>query len=392
MKNHEEQKKDPLISVVIPVFNVEGYLKRCLDSVVKQDYKNLQIILVDDGSSDDSGRICEEYASEDSRIEVIHQPNGGLVSARKAGLKSAAGEYIGFVDGDDYIEHEMYQVLLGKLLEDRSDFIHSGYKKGHHLICGVQKEAIYRITKDNSADLISKIIFGSTGDKNISPSCWSKLFKRELIMDSYMSVPDTQVYGEDLLSLCGCMLRCRKISVINQAFYHYVTRNDSICHERTMTNLTREYGLYRCLCGLFENYHMLPLMQESVDKYFLRGLSGSLGSLTGIPHPIYQYPDMDGLFGKKIAIFGAGEVGLNYYLQMSRYQQCRIVAWADTHCESFQYDFCDVIGIRELSKKEFDVIVIGVLTGHTADMIRNQLVDAGIHGDKIRWRRPEYLY
>ena len=106
---------NPLISVIVPVYNVAEYLSRCVDSILAQSYENLQIILVDDGSTDDSGKICEEYAKKDARIQVIHQNNGGLSSARNAGLDLASGEYIGFVDSDDWIEPEMYAEMLARM-------------------------------------------------------------------------------------------------------------------------------------------------------------------------------------------------------------------------------------------------------------------------------------
>ena len=116
-----------LISVIIPVYNVEQYLSKCLDSVVNQTYKNLEVILVDDGSTDNSGKICDEFALKDNRIIVIHKSNGGLSSARNEGLKFAKGQYVGFVDSDDYIEIGMYEKLLEVSLKYGSDVVCSNY-------------------------------------------------------------------------------------------------------------------------------------------------------------------------------------------------------------------------------------------------------------------------
>ncbi len=103
--------EDKLISIIIPVYNVERYLRECIDSIIAQTYKNLEIILVDDGSSDKSGEICDEYSKKDSRIKVIHKKNGGLSDARNVALDIAKGDYIGFIDSDDYIEKDMFQIL-----------------------------------------------------------------------------------------------------------------------------------------------------------------------------------------------------------------------------------------------------------------------------------------
>ena len=125
---------EPLISVIVPVYNVETYLTKCISSIRKQIYQNLQIILVDDGSTDESAKICDKEALQDYRIEVIHQKNKGLVAARKAGLGIARGEYIGFVDGDDYIDKEMYKELLRELTESGVDFIHSGFYENGRVV------------------------------------------------------------------------------------------------------------------------------------------------------------------------------------------------------------------------------------------------------------------
>ena len=117
----------PRISIVVPVYNVEEYLEECIESIIKQSYPNIQIILVDDGSTDSSGLICDKYAQNDSRIEVIHQNNAGVVEARKAGLKRTIGEYVGFVDGDDYIDENMYERLLEYALQENVDIVHTGY-------------------------------------------------------------------------------------------------------------------------------------------------------------------------------------------------------------------------------------------------------------------------
>ena len=110
-----------LISIIVPVYNVENYLRKCVDSIINQSYKNLEIILVDDGSTDSSGKICDEYSLKDSRIKVIHKKNGGLSDARNAGMEIASGDFWGFVDSDDYIDSDMYSVLLENLLGAEAD-------------------------------------------------------------------------------------------------------------------------------------------------------------------------------------------------------------------------------------------------------------------------------
>ena len=115
-------KKNPLISVLVPVYNIERYIGLCLESIICQTYINLEVIVVDDGSTDRSGEICDLYAKKDSRIRVIHKQNGGLVSARKTAMKLAAGDYIGYVDGDDWIGEGFYSALLPSLQQTNIEF------------------------------------------------------------------------------------------------------------------------------------------------------------------------------------------------------------------------------------------------------------------------------
>ena len=117
----------PLISVIVPVYNVEQYLPKCIDSILAQTYENLEIILVEDGTKDSSGVICDEYAAKDARIRVIHKENGGLSSARNAGMEIARGEYFGFVDSDDWIEPEMYENLMALAQKYDADVFVKGY-------------------------------------------------------------------------------------------------------------------------------------------------------------------------------------------------------------------------------------------------------------------------
>lgn len=119
--------KEDLISIIVPVYKVENYLSKCLDSMICQTYKNIEIILVDDGSPDNSGKICDDYAKKDSRIKVIHKENGGLSDARNAGLKIATGKYIGFVDSDDYISVEMYEKLYNQAKKEDADIACCNY-------------------------------------------------------------------------------------------------------------------------------------------------------------------------------------------------------------------------------------------------------------------------
>lgn len=221
--------KNDLISIIIPVYKVEKYLEKCIESVLKQTYTNLQIILVDDGSPDNCGKICDEYAKKDSRIEVIHKINGGLSDARNVGINRANGRYIGFVDSDDYIKEDMYEKLINLIKEYNADVS----------ICNLYdvfdgKE--YVRNKDNGIheysriDILKEILL----DKNIQSYAWNKLYKKELFDE--IKYPIGKKY-EDIGTTFYLFEKCNKIVVTSEPEYYYLKRADSLVNNVTESTI-----------------------------------------------------------------------------------------------------------------------------------------------------------
>lgn len=208
-----------VISIIIPVYNVEKYLRRCIDSVIKQSYKNLEIILVDDGSPDNSGPICDEYAKKDVRIRVIHKANGGLSDARNAGLDIATGEYIGFVDSDDYIAEDMYELLLHNILEFDADIAICGYAHvydKHFTKCNLSgQKYIY-----NNAEAM-KLVLGN----KINSYYWNKLYKKELF--SKFRLPVGKVF-EDIFTQHLLFAKAKTVVYQDSIKYFYFMSPQSI--------------------------------------------------------------------------------------------------------------------------------------------------------------------
>ena len=247
------------ISIIVPIYNVEKYVRQCIESIINQTYKNLQIILVDDGSTDTSGLICDEYASIDDRIEVIHKKNGGLVTARKIGLQKAKGEYIGFVDGDDYIDDNMYESLLGYILKQDVDMVHTGYwhEKGNATYSNTNFETGFIECPEDKSLLLRNILLQHN---NIEHSIWSKLFKRSLIVKSYYDVNDECSYGEDLVCMISTIINADRIYILNRAYYHYRVRSESLSHGMGLGGISKEIKLYNNIKSVlikykFDNYY-----------------------------------------------------------------------------------------------------------------------------------------
>lgn len=212
---------NPLISVIVPVYNVEKYLARCVDSIVNQTYKNLEIILVDDGSPDLCPQMCDDYAEKDSRIKVVHKKNGGLSDARNAGMAVATGKYISFIDSDDYVSDDFFECLLDVMNKENSD---------------IAECSVVKLYEDNRFDEFSDDLSVKTYDTQDAMSAliaenpfhqhvWNKLYKTELIKDIPYAVGKL---NEDEFWTYQVFGRANKVSKLNKTMYYYFQRNSSI--------------------------------------------------------------------------------------------------------------------------------------------------------------------
>lgn len=215
-----------LISVIVPIYNVEKYLRRCIDSIINQTYKNLEIILVDDESPDNSGKICDEYAAIDSRIVVIHQKNKGLSGARNSGIDIAKGEYIAFVDSDDYIDEKMYETLMHDLKHNNAKMSICGryyeFEDGRRL----QRYKIEdKIKVYNSKDAIVEMNNYSSFDM----SAWDKLYHRSLWED--IRYPEGKL-SEDFFVIFKLLDKAETVVFNPTPLYFYIQRQNSISRNK----------------------------------------------------------------------------------------------------------------------------------------------------------------
>lgn len=209
-----------LISVIVPVYNVEQYLEKCIDSIINQTYKNLEIILVDDGSTDNSSNLCDLLAKKDSRIAVYHKENGGLSSARNFGIDKANGEFIGFIDSDDYIDNDMYETLYNLIKQDKSDVS----------MCGLYN--IYANRKDSQVKEVKKYLMNAEeaiqmvlDSKITSVTAVNKLYRKEIFSDLRYDLGKT---SEDAFLIVRLLDKCNLISVTDERKYYYYHRANSI--------------------------------------------------------------------------------------------------------------------------------------------------------------------
>lgn len=259
-----------MISVIVPIYNVEEYLPTCIESILNQTYKDLEILLIDDGSTDNSGKICDMYAKQDSRCIVLHQLNKGLSGARNTGLDYATGEYISFVDGDDYIHPQMLEILYEALQKGDYDFSMTLYKEVY------AKENVlfisnYTFQEFDQDQLIYGLYNTSRKRNNYSEMnfhiVWNKLYKKKLINNTYF----VQTSAEDTVFNTSIYLKCKKIIAINKALYYWMQRNTSITHQGiNSTFINRIVSYNQCLNNIPLVYpHYRGAVIEKMYKTFL---------------------------------------------------------------------------------------------------------------------------
>lgn len=219
-----------LISIVVPVYNVEEYLARCLDSILNQTHKDIEIITVDDGSTDSSGNILDEYSMKDSRIKVIHQNNCGVSSARLRGINEASGEWIGFVDADDYIEPDMYETLFKNAVQYNADISHCGHRLIH---LDGNVHYFYNTGTIKEQNTTSGLIDLLNGDF-VEPTLCTKLIKRTLLTETIANhkIDTTLKYNEDFLLNFLCFSISSQSVYYDFCPYHYYARETSATRNR----------------------------------------------------------------------------------------------------------------------------------------------------------------
>ena len=218
------------ISIIIPVYKTEKYLKKCLDSILKQTYKNLEIILVDDGSPDSSGKICDEYAQKDKRIVVVHQKNFGVSYARNVGLNIATGEYVAFVDSDDWIDSNMYEVMLSQIKKNNFDIVRCSYLKEYE--SETQKvDHFYKENTEINLGEVRKNILKLLVTGKIHAYLPLLLIRKAIILDE-MRFNSFVSMREDLIWLIAVLAKAKNISILTDTMYHYYQNENSATNSK----------------------------------------------------------------------------------------------------------------------------------------------------------------
>lgn len=238
-------KKEELVSIVVPVYNVEEYLEKCLNSIVNQTYKNLEIVCIDDGSPDHSINILNKFAEKDNRIKIIRQKNKGLSGARNTGIKNSSGKYITFVDSDDWIEKNMIELLLKKAESENLDLVICG--RNHIKYSEIKSIGLNKIDKILSGRILNgkEYFLEITSKTNLfTASAYNKLYLLEKIKKENLNFPEGRIY-EDLLFIFKYLYFSKRVNIIDKALYNYVvSRENSITYQLNKNDIRdTEYTL-----------------------------------------------------------------------------------------------------------------------------------------------------
>ncbi len=256
------------ISVIVPVYNKELYLERCLDSVINQTYKNLEIICVNDGSSDNSGKILDEYAKKDDRIKVIHKENGGVSSARNKGLVVATGVFVGFIDSDDYIEPEMFEVLISGIKNDETDISICGYFDEYSNEIRPVKNILPISNEPMKMEDFHKFIYIRDKYRGVASYLWNRILRKSVIDSNNIKFDESIIaIGEDFMFLAHYYLKADKVVYNDASLYHYVQLENSKSNNIAENFVKLDWiKSYQCLVDLYEENNVDSITLDYVKR------------------------------------------------------------------------------------------------------------------------------
>lgn len=384
----------PALSVIVPVYNTKKYLNQCIDSIIHQSYTDMEIIIVDDGSTDGASEICDQYKDIDERIHVIHQENKGLISARYTGVIHAKGEYIGFVDSDDWITEDMYECLMTIAKKEQCDIVSMGYTEVSGERMREEDDAtlsgIYEKGKNMDVVFSNMMYDVEKKRRGVHPSLCCKVITKDLLMDAITGANKNISLGEDAAVFYPCCLEAERICIIKAYKYYYRLHEESMCRSLTIDTFEKircfKQYMESCFAEFDDKYHLAKQLEMYVWDFLNHAIKQVYGFYVClyIP-PIFPRNVVEA--GSDIVLYGAGKVGRSYRIQILESNYCNIVAWADK-------DSCgtgDIINPVEIKNKIFSKIVIAVKKKEMAEEIEQELRGLGIPEEKIVWAEPQKL-
>ncbi len=363
----------PQISVIIPAYNTERYIKKCINSVINQTFNDIEVICIDDGSTDETGKILDVYAQKDKRVKVIHQNNSGQAEAKKNGIKIASGKYIAFIDSDDWIKKNMYEEMYFYAQKFDTDAVCCGY-------FSIKENSCVEVLPDVKSGLYGedKHIYRYLYDIDKSKvllnwTYWTYLFKREKIYEYVMKVTNIE-QAEDVVAVWSFLVNAESLYVLDKAYYYYRVRQGSSCRRENPNFLTNINKAYILLKEEFnKNSHADFLLR--VLKYAMFDIVQSGSCFTSERQDFFMFPYEKIPLKSRIVLYGAGMVGKSYYRQIQKNYFCEIVLWVDKSHKSLSNSKYKIMNPEMINDVDFEYLLIAVLQFEAAKKIAENLVE-----------------
>lgn len=385
-------KPMPLISIIIPIYNLATYLFQCIHSITVQTYENLEIILVDDGSTDNALEICEFFRKKDSRIKLITQKNSGLVSARKAGVAISTGDYIFYVDGDDWIDPGCIEEYLKHLKKNNAEIILGGYKREimgkYETILNEMNIGFFSREQINECIIPTMIWDDKINNHGIQTYSWGNLFKSSLIKNLQSSIPNEIMVGEDAALLYPAIAQANSIEITSINKYNYRQRVNSILKSNGF-DIKEEFKKI----AIAFNYLNTKLsinnankIKEQLEKYFQSICIIRAGGFISNSKLYNEFK----IFGElpensKIALYNSGSFGQHTYKQIQQNDSLNLIGWFDIDYEENNIAKMPILSPMKLKDYNFDYLLIPSFNNTTKKEILEAIKDINIQKEKIRF-------
>lgn len=375
-----------LVSIIIPIYNSEAFLDKCIQSAINQSYKNIEIILVDDGSIDSSGEICDNYSSIDDRIKTIHKNNGGLVSSRKAGLKASTGEYILYIDGDDWIELDLIENYVNQVIKFNADIVISSHivnlEGREDILMNSISSGVYDKDKLKSIIYPKMLYTGKFSQFGIFSYSWGKLYKKELLLENQLKVDESITMGEDALCLYPTLLDANTLVILEQPGYHYRQRADSLIKTLRKIEISKMQKVYDDLKNIFFDKGVLDIMLPQLQYYLLSLLiinteGPNLNNITDL----YPFNKIESK--KRLVIYGGGTFGQHIYKKIINNKSYNVLAWIDEKHKHYSKLNLPVTGFDKIKSLNYDAVLIVLIDEDNSNKAYSKLIKQGVDANKI---------
>lgn len=389
--------KDILLSVIVPVYNTDEYLSKCIESIINQTYKKLEILLIDDGSVDKSGEICDYFAQKDNRVVVFHRKHEGALAARKFAVEHVKGQLVTFVDSDDWIECDMYQQLVEKYWATSAQMITSGliyeYENKIDLEIDTIEEGIY--VGNEIYEKVCPIMMYDfqLGRRAINSSTCNKLFEVKLFKHIVEKIDEDLSIGDDAAIIYPFIAEADRIVITHECYYHYVVRKGSLARNYNDSAFDKIYLLKKYLEKYFSDIGLMSVMEDNIQQYIRPFLNAAVMSIYGMEMERISYIFPYDLFPQKctIVLYGAGKVGRAYWKYIQNTDFISAIAWVDKK-------YGNVVEGKMIENPDsiiesfFDYILIAIEDGMIAKEIIQWLIAHKIESEKIIWRKPRKVH